>query len=259
LLNGKLDKHKLGSLTYIGFESDEGRGVRPFSAATALDLVRAILKNQDKSLDRETAWAISIGLLPIVSLDEETLDELWRSATASDAVYAVLFLPYIIKYQPNRLKEAIGCVRRLMNARTFEYVAAALGAIQRWIKTVEGTDFPAQLASAVASVVAIRRDPGLFLALDLSVNLVSRKMFSEEDIQRILDGLSALLEETDYKEWRQKDFRTATLTYVRANAFRLAQELLKAGYSDSAISNWIAAGNADPVPEVRYSSDLSSH
>ncbi len=252
LLSGKFDKAKLGSLTYIGSEADEGRGKRPFTATIALELVRAILKCQEKELEKSAALAISIGLLPTVPLDQDTFDDLWKRAVASDAVFAVSFLPYLVKSQPGKLKEAIGCIRRVMNARKFEVVEAALNAIKQWTKIVDAEYFPDQLASAVASIVAIRRDPGLFYALDICVGLVSRKMFTEEDIQRVLDGLSALLEETKYGEWRQEDFRTATLTFVRANAYRLALALRHGGYSDLVIDSWIVAGSSDPVPEVRY-------
>lgn len=75
-------------------------------------------------------------------------------------------------------------------------------------------------------------------------------------ISKLMDGLSELIIETDYKKWRVGDFRTQTLTYIRANAYRLARTLRQAGHTDSIINDWITAGSMDPVPEVRYAQDV---
>lgn len=112
-----------------------------------------------------------------------------------------------------------------------------------------------RLASATASLVAMRRDPGLFRAVDVSVDLIKKKLMPKEDISRLIDGLSELIIETDYQKWRIGDFHTPTLTYTRANAYRLARTLRQSGHTDTIINDWIAAGSMDPIPEVRYAPD----
>jgi glutathione S-transferase len=142
-----------------------------------------------------------------------------------------------------------------MNAREFFTVEYALNAVREWAHRADQDAFPRSLGKAVASLVAIRRDPGLFRAIDVCVDLVELSLLAEEDIQNVLDGLDELLLETDYQHWRRGDIRTATLTYVRANAYRLARVLRQHGKDHPAIEAWIAAGSTDPAPEVRYVAD----
>jgi len=142
-----------------------------------------------------------------------------------------------------------------MNSREFNVADRAFAAVKLWASNVEPENFPASLSSSVASIISIRRDPGLFRAIDVAVDLLRKGLLSDEDIEAILDGLSALLIETNYEDWRQGDFRTSTLTYVRANALRLARSLRKAGHTNQTIDDWIKAGENDPVPEVRFAKD----
>lgn len=255
LLTGKVNPGSLESLAYVGSEADKGRAERPFSADVALALIRSIPRPSGKHMDDETASAIFFGLLPVAVLDNPMAAELWDRTTTTSAMGAILFLPYLARYDPSRAEQAAARIVRAINSREFNIVNYGLTALRQWARMVDKSIFPRSLAVAAASLVAIRRDPGLFRAIDVCVDLVERDLLSREGVQNVLDGLSELLAETDYQSWRRGDFRTATLTYVRANAYRLAQALHRKGQSDPAIEGWIAAGSTDPVPEVRYVTD----
>lgn len=255
LLEGKVERGSLESLAYLGSEADRGNGSRPFSPAIAARLIKSIPKPAHEKDRYPTASAIFSGLLPVAEIDDAIAAALWDRANASDADAAIVFLPYIARHDASRTDEATVRLRRAMYTRDLTSVEAALHAVRQWARIVECDKFPASLAATVASLVAIRREPGLFRAIEVCVDLVERRLLANDDVGRVLEGLEELLVETSYENWRQGDFRTATLTYVRANSFRLARALKRAGHSDAVIEGWIAAGIADPDPEVRFVSD----
>lgn len=255
LLNGTIPPGALESIAYIGSEADKGRADRPFSPAIALELIRKLPFSSNTHADDPIPEAIFFGLLPITELDEETTSKLWNHATRDNTGDGLLFLPYIARYDTNYEERATARLRRAMSSREFRPVNLALSAIRRWSQIVPHDKFPTSLASATASQVAMRRDPGLFRAIDISVDLVQARLMSEDDITRLLDGLSELIIETDYQNWREGDFWTPTLTYVRANAYRLARILHRSGNTSSIVNDWITTGSADSVPEVRYAPD----
>ncbi len=255
ILRGEIEGGLLESLAFIGSEADKGRAERPFTTAVATQLIRAI-PWADTGEDRElAASAISFGLLPIAELDDELVEQLRLRSMASDAAAGILFLPHVVQYLPSRADEAAARLERAMKDRQFASVNFALNAVRIWARLANVEAFPPSLTTAIVALVAVRREPGLFRALDVCVELVDRGLLSKEDMRRILEGLEELLVETDYRNWRHGGFRAATLTYVRANAVRLAKALKRAGQQDEVIGAWILAGAADPVPEVRYVTD----
>jgi len=252
LLVGSCGPGSLESIAYVGSEADKGRGTRPFSDVVALALIKAIGKPARTDDTQAAASAIAFGLLPVATLDEEASDKLWSWATADDGGRGMMFLPYLVRRNPERGQEATTRLTRALNARDFARVNVALETVRRWAHLVERDSFPDIIGAAIASLIAIRREPALFRALDVCVDLVERKMLDVKDLERVRDGLTELFVETDYHNWRRSDFRTATLTYVRANAFRLARALKRSGNVGAVIDDWVAAGGSDPIPEVRY-------
>lgn len=254
-LAGKNRPEAWESLAYIGSETDKGRAERPISEDTARDLIAMALDADQAKLDEEAYNAIAYGLLPIVALDDGMATKLWERAQDPGATDALLFIPYIVKNDPGRKVDAVARLRRAMNSRDFKVADRALSSVRQWAMNVNAAAFPPALASSVASIVSIRRDPGLFRALDVCADLLRMGLLSDEDIEGIIDGLAELLIETDYGEWRQGDFRTATLTYIRANALRLARQLRASGKMSQVVEDWIKVGEIDPVPEVRFVTD----
>lgn len=255
VLRGEVGTGLFESIAYIGSEAEKGRADRPFTAAMAAKLIRDMPWPEPGAKRNLAAAAISFGLLPIAELDDELAGTLWERGAAADAGDGILFLPHVARRLPGRAQDAAARLERAMKTRDFATVNAALNAVRNWARTVDEIAFPASLSTAVASLVAVRREPGLFRALDVCVELVDRGLFSGEDLRRVLEGLEELLVETDYQGWRHGGFRAATLTYVRANAVRTARALGRAGREEAIISEWIRAGAADPAPEVRYVTD----
>jgi hypothetical protein len=252
LLAGKAKEGDWESLAYIGSEIDKGRAVPPITPKAAMALIMKAMEGNEPQTDSVRYEAIVYGLLPLVKLNDEVAGQLWECASNPEAVDALLFLPFVVAHSPSRSTQAVARLRRAMNSREFDVADRAFAATKLWASKVGPEDFPASLSSSVALIISIRRDPGLFRALHVAGELLRKGLLSEEDIESVLDGLSALLIETKYDDWRQGDFRTSTLTYVRANAYRLAQSLRAAGYIDQTIDDWITAGKTDPVPEVRF-------
>lgn len=255
VLLGEADTGLLESLAYIGSEADKGRADRPFTAATATRLIRDMPWPEAGKKRDLAAAAISFGLLPVAELDDELAETLWERGAAADAGDGILFLPHVALQLPGRMQDAAARLERAMKTRDFATVNAALNAVRNWTRMVDATAFPASLSTTVASLVAVRREPGLFRALDVCVELVDRGLLSDEDLRRVLEGLEELLIETDYQGWRHGGFHAATLTYVRANAVRTARALRRAGREEAIISEWVQAGASDPAPEVRYVTD----
>lgn len=182
LLRGEVTPSALESIAYIGSEADKGRAQRPFSPAIALELIRKIPFPSTKDVDEQVSEAIFFGLLPIAPLDEETISRLWSWAKSDSSVNALRFLPYIAKHDSTYEAEAIILLQRAINSREFKSVDSAFSAIRLWSQIIPNGKFPSSLASATASLVAMRRDPGLFRAIDVSVDLIREKLMSEEDI-----------------------------------------------------------------------------
>lgn len=255
LLAGKAKEGYWESLAYIGSETEKGRAERPVTPKTAKALINKALQGEESKAQNPAYEAMVYGLLPIVILDNQIAGQLWKCASDQEAVDALLFIPFVVAHSPSHTTQAVARLRRAMNSREFLVAERAFAAVRLWALNVEPKNFPRSLSSSVASIISIRRDPGLFRAIDVAGGLLRLGLLSEEDIENILDGLSALLIETNYDDWRQGDLRTSTLTYVRANALRFARGLRKAGHTNQTIDDWIKAGENDPVPEVRFAED----
>jgi hypothetical protein len=244
------------SLSFLGQALHRGEAGFRVTAAEAGAIFDALSKaNRDADSDEAFAFAIANGLLPVLELTEARREALLERARRPDAVHAVIYLPFLAMIDPALRPEVISRLRRAMNSRSYETVNPGLLAVERWAKDAKPSQFPAELAADVAALCATRREPGLFLALDVARKLLGREQLAPADKLRLVDGLAALGEETDYSEWQEGDIRTSTLTYVRANAFRLAASLAPEFPSDPGIVFWLDAGARDPVPEVRYAPD----
>lgn len=252
ILRGEIEPGLLESLSYVGSEADKGRAERPFTAIEATELIRAIPWPEAADGRELAASAISFGLLPIAKLDDNLAEELWQRSTGTDAAAGILFLPHVAIHFPERAGGAAAKLERAMKDREFAGVNIALNAVRNWARLANAETFPASLTTAIVSLVAVRREPGLFRTLDVCVELVDHELLTDEDARRILEGLEELLIETDYRNWRYDGLRAATHTYVRANAVRLAKALRRSGRNERVIENWISAGSTDPTPEVRY-------
>jgi len=170
-------------------------------------------------------------------------------------VEAVRFLPYVARHDPARRDEAAARIEYTLGTTDFRGVNSALEAVRIWARLVDRADFPTRLTKTVVNLVAVRREPGLFRALDVCVDLVTAGLLDADDVRRVVEGLGYLPTETSSESWRWRDFRTATLTYVRANGVRLARALARAGNEDAVIDRWIAVAATDAAPEVRFVSD----
>ncbi len=255
LLSGKVGIGALESIAFMGSEADKGRATRLFDPATARDLILSIPWSEHGTDGDAVTQAISFGLLPIVPLDDTLAEVLWNRSIADGETSAVLFLPHIARHDPSRAGRAAAVLERAVGSRDFGGVNSALEAVRIWARLVPPGSFPSQLARTVVNLVAVRREPGLFRALDVCVDLADRTLLSSEDVRRLQEGLGELLVETDYGNWRWRDFRSATLTYVRANAVRLARALARGGNGDRVTEEWIRVAPHDPAPEVRFVTD----
>jgi len=244
-------RHTLPSLAYVGSSATRGDVEWPYCSETALRLLKSMPKPTDKQNDADIGWAIFSGVLPLVELDDAALEDLRERAEVENARSATLFLPALARRDPDYVSFAINRLRRALNSRDYQLINYALSAIRAWARDDEA-GFPTVLSGAVAAFVALRRDPGLFRALDLCVWLVEQGQADGEHKRQMLDGLADLLTETDYIAWRPGDFRTATLTFIRANCYRLARALEKQSLDDPVIAEWLIAGKNDPLPEVRF-------
>lgn len=252
LLSGIIPDLALQSLIYAGRTAMRGNIQAPLSSSTSLAILRQLPKPSVRHSEQLIASVIVDGLLPFLHLDDAAAEDLWVRATEKSSPYSIQFLPYVAAHFPDRTKEAVAKIRRAMHAREAGTVSSALRAVSRWAELSRDSTFPASLASATASIVDMRREPSLFRALQVSEALAKRNLLSEDDLQRILDGLADLLNETDYKRLRKDDIHKTTLISVRKCAYRLAMTLAGTGRSDDIVLQWISSGESDPLPEVRY-------
>ena len=199
------------------------------------------------------AYAIANAILPSVSaadLGAERIGCIFEFLRSGDWPSLVVVLPRLAELVPDRYAEAVTLVRRGLAGRRFETVAPAMDSVKRWLKL--GTaKFPAILATDITGLCAVRREPGLHLALHLARGLIEHEVMSESDQDRLIDSLEFLLFETAYNNWREGDLRTETLTFVRANCVRLASVLADRGHCNSTLKQWLSETLDDPIPEVR--------
>ncbi|WIW50345.1 hypothetical protein ML401_34875 (plasmid) [Bradyrhizobium sp. 62B] len=112
--------------------------------------------------------------------------------------------------------------------------------------------FPHVLASDVVSLCVTRREPGLLMLLWCARRLLVAGLRAPGDEARLVEALELLSIETDYGNWDPRDLPSRSLSLVRRECVRLADQLKKAGSSGDAIDNWLAVYPDDAVPEVRF-------
>lgn len=159
---------------------------------------------------------------------------------------------------PEQKEHAISFIRRGLAGRSDVAVHSAALAINRFVKYhAAGTAvFPAVLSADIVAICSSRRDPGLLMALDTARRLLDANLVSQEDERRLVDALELLLPETSYDDWNDRDPRTRTLSLIRQRCVQLAQALKRSDAADQVLDEWLSAGAADPVPEVRFALSL---
>lgn len=119
--------------------------------------------------------------------------------------------------------------------------------------------FPPALATDVASICAARREPALLNSLWCLRRLLLDKLLSSPDIDLAIDALESLLSETSYENWNRDDPRTPIVSLLRAECVRMAQDLKTVGVNKHPVDAWLGLAGTDPIPEVRYALEESTH
>jgi hypothetical protein len=116
------------------------------------------------------AYALANAILPSVSaadLGAERIGCIFEILRSGEWPSLVVVLPQVAELIPDRHAEAVTLVRRGLAGRHFETVAPAMDSVKRWLKL--GTaKFPAVLATDITGLCAVRREPGLHLALQIA-------------------------------------------------------------------------------------------
>ncbi|WP_143540243.1 hypothetical protein [Rhizobium chutanense] len=216
---------------------------------TTRDTSQAISKAVGPCLAWAVLPALTSGLLDDVLLTR------WRDAvTGANVPSFLLTAAHLLRLFPSEREWVTKTLRKALAARDEATVVAALNATVQFIHLhkKEGIEIPSILSTDIASMCAVRREPGLLHSIAVARRLLMAGLLNQDDQLRIIDSLEFMLIDLDYKEWNTSDPRTKTLTLLRAECVRLAMAFQKAGRQEPAIGQWLEAKKTDAFPEVRF-------
>jgi hypothetical protein len=163
-------------------------------------------------------------------------------------------LPYLIHLRPDLTSNAVRLLRRGLLSREYYQVESATTAIGNWLAVHEqkAVPFPDELVRVVVNIVTSRRFPSLYAVIKVTTQLFEASLLREEEQQRLVEGLSDLYHEVDYKVWQPNHPETHTLSDLRKACVRLAKQLQATGHKDNILLDWQRAAEQDPMPEIRW-------
>lgn len=208
---------------------------------------------QIEKQEAEIGWALTRAVVPYLNpedLDEKNIDRMTSDSVARSVVIA---LPEVLVIRPDYLPKATGAVRRALAMSDANIWHAGACAYMQWLELHDASKIPAppsDFSSQVVRAVLHRDEETLLMALAISYRLVERKQLEEIDLSHLENGLTYLFEKLRYESADAS--KVMYLSLLRKNCVLLAIALRDAGRAGSSIAEWIAAGLADPLPEVRH-------
>lgn len=272
LVAGKLDEFRLNSLAVSARDLEGNLVPAPLTLADAKAILARCLEWKPKAyefpdpflLSKQQEIENSIGpclanaVLPLLSADDIEADGIqkWSDALRKSPVESLVqTAAQFIRIFPAREPEAISSIRRALAGRTDIAINGAVVAISHLIELrgSEPASFPHVLASDVVSLCVTRREPGLLMLLKCARRLLMAGLIAASDETRLVEALELLSIETSYEDRDPRDLPSRSLSLVRRECVRLADQLKRAGTSGDAIDRWLQVYADDPVPEVRFS------
>jgi hypothetical protein len=216
-------------------------------ATTPADGLRFSPDEQERFLDW-AGTALAAAILPTLAPDDLS-DEMTEHLLGTAAPSIAVALPAMVALRPELHDAAADRLRHLLAGaeETWGYTAQA---ILEW-STLEnaGTPVPVDLISEIAGAVQARNRVTLRAALAAATTLAAQQRFSTADRAHLDIGLTYLFAELDYEGERAKEFDDLSL--LRARCVTLAAALRASGHNTKIVTEWLAAAESDPLPDVR--------
>jgi len=208
---------------------------------------------QIEQQDADIGWALARAVVP--NLKPEDLDEKIIERMTGDSVArsVVIALPRVLMIRPDYLHKVTDGVRRALAMSDANTWHAGACAYMQWLELQDASEIPAppsDFSSQVVRVVLHGDEETLLMALAFSYRLVERKQLEEIDLSHLENALTYLFEKLRYESAYAS--KVMYLSLLRKNCVLLAIALRNAGRASQSITDWIAAGLADPLPEVRH-------
>ena len=186
---------------------------------------------------------------------EERVRALFALIDTASVSAAAAALPYFAQAGEEVRAEILRRLRRGINWRSFDQVAASAMAIEVWARLglqATGLQLPDELIEQVVWAIETRRDSALHPFLHSALSLVEMDRFTTEHKLRINDGLGDLISATAYDGINLDSRDAVSVSLVRADCVRLARALQGSGIDEKNLSKWLADAAIDPLPEVRF-------
>ncbi|BCF89100.1 hypothetical protein PPGU16_21670 [Paraburkholderia largidicola] len=138
-------------------------------------------------------------------------------------------------------------------------VQSSTSALLHWAGNEEraGLAVPDQVYNRLVSAIEVAPEHGLNALLSCARILMQKGKLNVAYAERLLNSLSDLLTQTNYKEVDPASTRAISISLVRAECVQLASALLPEVTADGTLEAWLVQTRIDALPEVRLA--LSNH
>jgi hypothetical protein len=202
--------------------------------------------------------ALALVVVPaLVSADRtgERARALFGLIDTASVSAALAALPYFSEAGDEVRAEILRRLRRGINWRSFDQVAASAMAIEVWARLgleATGSQLPGELIEQVVWAIETRRDSALHPLLRSASSLIEMNRFTTEHKLRINDALGDLISATAYDGIDLDSRDAVSVSLVRAECVRLVRALQGSSIDETNLSKWLADAATDPLPEVRF-------
>lgn len=195
-------------------------------------------------------------LLARVDVPETVAERLYSKHRqfADSNVPAMLLLVGLVRSLKTREAEIHTALRKGFSSADSPLVSDAALAMQFWLYSAGQSMAPrppSDLIREIGVIISTRRIDALADALSVAewVFAHGQRDDQEELRQLAAEGLGSLIDHLDYGREFPKD---ADVPLLRWRCVSLASAMSKRGCNDSAVTDWLAEAQKDPLPEVRH-------
>jgi hypothetical protein len=237
---------------------DQIAGWRPTPASDD-EIQMGLARNFDDGIRRRIGAILAYAIVPAMEKhdrNEKRLGSLIDFIHQSQSWSAISALPEFLMTVPTMKEGVERIIRRNLAAADNVRINSACNALMRWStfsKSKELPDIPLSLLEQMLFIVDTRPEDGLHAVLYALATLIERDAFAGQDLSRLLPTLAELRDEARYQDVSLDSKQAVLIPLVRQQCVRLARTLKDKVADDGTLDAWLAEGQSDPLPEVRFS------
>lgn len=219
--------------------------------------------SQDQDLTPQVGRSLCLCVLPALpsaEITEQRFEQLMALYTDAHASSVVMALPFFTGVNERITNQVASLIRKGMRGRSSGDVSGSAHALYQWVSLAAADKAPKppdNLFMQLVNLIESKRTVGLTALLWTAGQLLTKSWLPASEVKILVECLPELFHSVDYKNIDPTSEEAVTSSLIRTQCVRLTLELIKES-SDQTLVDLIESAKADPLPEVRFATQVQA-